>query len=375
MPWTYPYVLSDYHVVTDSDPTMTERPPLIRLVGVSSSVGFLDKQLEELRHAWGSMVETLSASMRLPQLTALDPILREISRSYRTQMADLAASIANSMVPITGWQASLTELVDAIGRTYDPITQRIAVDMAAAFATLRETSFSGIFRTLDGVVQEFHDLPAAFKAAGWPLAPSMPRALRQRVLTLYREGKVRYASSAIMGYYQRDSHRHLVDAVTSWNDQPLFAPRMHIIRDALLLHCERRYTSSVPTVMPQIEGILSDFVVTNRLAARVGSIRQVYQAVLAKDDSLSVFTWLIVDTLRYQLETSTYAFTDFSNELRRSVERRRATRHTILHGIALNYDRPVHSLRAFLLLDALSALQPPDPQPEACLPGQMPTAQ
>jgi hypothetical protein len=66
---------------------------------------------------------------------------------------------------------------------------------------------------------------------------------------------------------------------------------------------------------------------------------------------------MITSTLLYQLQTNTYAFTDFEIEMKRSINTRQVTRHTISHGIALNYDRPIHSLKAFLLLDALSALQ------------------
>ena len=160
-----------------------------------------------------------------------------------------------------------------------------------------------------------------------------------------------------MGFYQKDSHRHLVETVETWNGHPLFAPRMHIIKDALQAHCEGRYTLSVPTLIPQIEGVLSDFVLANNLVAKFGKIKQVYSAVIGDVDNYSLSTWAIASTLLYQLQNTTYVSINFENELRKSVNTRKTTRHTVLHGIAPRYDRPIHSFKAFLLLDAIIALQ------------------
>ena len=93
------------------------------------------------------------------------------------------------------------------------------------------------------------------------------------------------------------------------------------------------------------------------LVAKLGKIQQVYKAVIDNVDAYGVSNLVIATTLLYQLQTNTYSFTDFESELRKSVNRRQVTRHTVSHGVALKYDRPIHSLKAFLLLDALSALQ------------------
>jgi hypothetical protein len=61
--------------------------------------------------------------------------------------------------------------------------------------------------------------------------------------------------------------------------------------------------------------------------------------------------------LLYQLQSNTYVRTPFKNELDKSVQARKTTRHTVLHGVAISYDRPSNSLRVFLVLDALTALR------------------
>lgn len=61
-------------------------------------------------------------------------------------------------------------------------------------------------------------------------------------------------------------------------------------------------------------------------------------------------------TLLYQLQADVYTYSDFRNELMRPVNRRVITRHTVTHGITPSHNRESDSLRAFLLLDALSTL-------------------
>lgn len=273
-------------------------------------------------------------------------------------VTDLSTRIFDAIGPLDQLQETMTQAQKLV-ETIDPAMRQWAAEMAATVTAFRETVSSGLFRDLQRLVQDHLDAAEAFAAAGWPIAPSMSRELRDRVVELYTQDKTRYISRTIMGYYERHDYKHLREAVDSWNAHPLFVSRMHIIKDALDLHCEDRFTSSVPTLTPQIEGILNDFVIINGLEAKLGKIRQVYSAVLAEEDSLPLSSWLIVHTLKVQLETNTYAFTDFEIELKKTPPRRQTTRHTILHGITPNYDRPIHSLRAFLLLDALSALQPP----------------
>jgi len=188
----------------------------------------------------------------------------------------------------------------------------------------------------------------------------MPGELRGRVVELHKQGKTQYASQSIMGYYQRNNCENLARMVDDWESRPLFEPRMHILRDSLEAHREGKYTLSVPALMPQIEGILNDYVKDNNLAARFGKIQEVYEAAIGDPEDYGLAQWAIAETLLCQLRTNTYVYTDFADELRRTAPNRRTTRHTVSHGVAIEYDRPIRSLKAFLLLDAISALESVD---------------
>ncbi len=290
-------------------------------------------------------------------IPAVDFCVPRIESTLLIRALDLSLDIEGLVRPALEWRNTLTQQIQDMTRSLDSLSQRIIADLTAASLTFQEILATDIFDDLFEFLRVQEDAADAFKAAGWPIAPSMPTALRDRVVRMHQAGRTRYISRSILAHYQKDGNAHLICAVRSWRGHALFAPRMRIIEDALQAHCDGRYTLSVPALAPQIEGILSDYVLANNLPAKFGKIKEVYRAVIGDPDARDLATWAIANTLLYQLQTSTYAFTDFEAELRKSINSRKTTRHTVLHGIAPGYDKPVHSLRIFLLLDAISALQ------------------
>jgi len=309
--------------------------------------------------------KTASISQRIieqfSRLTVPVPVvdlkLPAIDTSSWVRALDVSDSIVKLVQPVFEVQEALAKQVHEMTRGLDDITRRISADLAAAALSVQQTISLGVFDDLIQLLQAHQDAAEAFKAAGWPIAPSMPFELREHVVTMHKHGKTRYISRTIIGYYQRNNHQHLIETVDSWESHPLFAPRMHILQDALQAHCRGLYTLSVPALIPQIEGVLNDYVLANGLVAKLGKIQQVYKAAIGDADEYDLSKWVITTTLLYQLQTNTYVFTDFESELKKSANKRQVTRHTVSHGVALKYDRPIHSLKAFLLLDALSALQ------------------
>jgi hypothetical protein len=287
----------------------------------------------------------------------VDLKLLAIDASSWVRALDVSDSIVKLIQPVFEVQEALTKQVQEMTLGLDDITRRISADIAAAALSVQQTISLGVFDDLIQLIQTHQDSAEAFKAAGWTIAPSMPFELREHIVTMHKQGKTRCISRAIIGYFQRNNHQYLIETVESWESHPLFAPRMHILRDALQAHCRGLYTLSVPALIPQIEGVLNDYVLANGLVAKLGKIQQVYKAAIGVADEYELSKWVIATTLLYQLQTNTYVFTDFEIELKKSVNKRQVTRHTVSHGVALKYDRPIHSLKIFLLLDALSALQ------------------
>lgn len=300
-----------------------------------------------------SLINRINLSIKVPDIYIATP---KIDTSSLTQTLDVSRKIYQTFLTV-GLGEEYKSQIQELTRGLNAVAQRLAVDFSAYHLAFENIASSDVFEELRRLVQFNTDAADAFKEAGWPIAPSMPRELRERVVELYKNGNTRYASRVVIGYYQRNGHKNLVAMVDSWRDHPLFVSRMHIIDDALATHCEGRYTLSIPALLPQIEGILNDYVHANNLSARFGRIQQVYNAAIGDLDSYSLSNWAIVNTLLFQLQTNTYVYTDFEAELNRSVNNRSTTRHTVLHGVTINYHQPINSFKVFVLLDALSALQ------------------
>jgi len=287
--------------------------------------------------------------------------LKHEQEIFENLRAVVKQSIVNLTQPVMAMQETHARQVQEMTHRFEAHTRRVLVDLASATAI----SFRQVVSLTAGVTQRFQacqDAVEAFNKAGWPIPPSMPSELREHIVTVHKAGKTGYISRIIIGYYQRNDHQHLIETVKSWKSNPLFAPRMHILQDALQAHCQNLYTLSVPTLIPQIEGVLTDYVFVNELNAKLGNIRQVYEAVIGNVDDeydlSSLSKWIIATTLLDQLQNEIYVYTNFESELKKPVNKRRITRHTVSHGVGLKYDRPIHSLKAFLLLDALSSVAP-----------------
>jgi hypothetical protein len=252
------------------------------------------------------------------------------------------------------WLAELTSpiirMLEQIGSGFQQQIAQIkaSVDVVAA--------------TLFKYLEEQEAAVEAFSEAGWPIAPSMPEWLIRRVVEFHDESKIRYASHVIMGYYRRNNYGNLAKAIRTWKDHPLFASRMHIINDAFWVHCKRKYTLSIPALMAQIEGVLTEFVVANNLGVdwefrEWAKQRLKAQVAIGDPDMRHTFaTWAIAKTLLHHLEESTYSPTRIDKQMARPPKCREITRHTVLHGVMPNYNRESHSLKAFLILDAISVL-------------------
>jgi len=301
-----------------------------------------------------------SAELQRAIAENLLPIANSIAELYERNRAafdnaisasrELAELAQSTTIAISSHMSQSLSSMDAFSRA---ISDQLA-SFRITFRAILDTEAIRRFREqlkLDEKTAE------AFKEANWPIAPSMTMELRNRVIELHSEGKVGYATQSIIGFYRKNNHANLVAMVGRWKKHPLFTQRIHIIEDALQAHMERRYTLSVPALIPQIEGILSEYVARHGSKVQLGKPSQVYQAAIGDPEAHSWYSWPYVACLLYHLENNTYAYADFEHEIKRAARRRKITRHTLMHGIAIGYDRHMHSLRAFLLLDSISVLE------------------
>ncbi|MFZ4662486.1 MAG: hypothetical protein ACOYNY_36090 [Caldilineaceae bacterium] len=322
--------------------------------GMIASIG---KQLSE----YISSANLFNFSIQIPDIYSS----LKIDTAEWVKAVKISSDVFDSIKTFSTWTDAYSSQLQSLTESLSFVGKRIAADFAAMNLSAFNLSSLGIFDGLTELLRYHKDSAEVFKAVGWTIAPSMDRELREKVVLLHQQNKARHISQVIIGYYHRNSFEKLRDTVATWETSPLFSSRMHIFKAALKAHCEGSYTLSVPTLLPQIEGILNEYVKVNNLAAKLGKIEKVYNAVIGDLDEYPLTSWAIANTLLYQLQTNTFTFTNFEVEFRKSANKRKTTRHTVLHGIATNYDKPIHSLKAFVLLDALSCLQELDAEKPA----------
>lgn len=314
-----------------------------------ASIASIGQQLNE----YISSANLFNYSIQIPDIYSS----LQINAAEWAKAIEISSGVFDSIKNLSNWSESHSKQIQSVTESLSFFGKRIAADFAAINLSAFKLSTLGIFDKLTELYEYHNDSVEAFKAAGWSIAPSMNRELREKIVLLHQQNKTRYTSQVIIGYYHKNNFEKLKGTVATWEENPLFSSRMHIFRAALKAHCEKTYTLSVPALLPQIEGILNEYVKVNNLAAKLGKIEKVYNAVIGDLDEYPLTSWAIVNTLLYQLQTNTFTFTDFESEFRKSANNRKTTRHTVLHGIAPNYDKPIHSLKAFVLLDALSSLR------------------
>ncbi len=210
----------------------------------------------------------------------------------------------------------------------------------------------------------------AFQECNLWLAPSMIE-LCDKITELYYDGKKEIIPDIILSYYQENEWNKLKNTVSHWEQNSFFQPRMFILYDALEAHINGKYTLSIPTLLPHIEGIALDIVKKYNLPElkkpliyddKSGAVTQ--PSRIFAEVAINAFTfeeWVAVESLLYYLEKTLY----FSKSSKRKglenlKQESDLKRNPILHGIQINYASKMNSLRCFLALDVISLINDQD---------------
>jgi hypothetical protein len=233
--------------------------------------------------------------------------------------------------------------------------------MRASLAAITDSEWFKAFReTIDELDRESHLIKPTLLAAGFWITPSISYPLLLRIRERYAAGDLTTAAlqSIFVETYRADDCRALRGMVQKWQRNPLFAARMPIFVDALQAHCDGKYTLSIPALLPQIESIAS--------ALTGVAPGKTFKAVTTATKQIngSFLPAITSEVLLAYITTMAYADTRepaYAAELaRHGVQPNQVLqRHAILHGLVVDYANEENSLRAFLLLDALSYIPVP----------------
>ncbi len=217
---------------------------------------------------------------------------------------------------------------------------------------------------LDDLLQHLHEQYQVTEAEAvqvmqrynWFPSPSVDAVLVFDVVKIEREGGHRRGAinCLFVNHYCSDNYAGLVDLVKGWKENRLFQPRLRILRDCVqtLRIAGNRYNASnviLPTLLAQIDGIASAYYVqqTGSPPPRNSHrLKQELKELTAGGNYIDAIHDAWLDLL---LQTAYYG-----DPLDRPTT---FSRHKIMHGEQLRYGRIDNVVRAFLILDFLSALR------------------
>jgi hypothetical protein len=173
---------------------------------------------------------------------------------------------------------------------------------------------------------------------------------------------------AIPEYFRRDDHAQLRALVTGWDDEH-FRERYRTFEEALCAHTQERYTLSIHSLAPQMEGVLREVTgMHGQYDLWMNRFNEVFGYTYDRrqptepdwNGELSDFLALPLNERYKRLEAfrdrfallrinELYINGSFSDPDFTSA---RAKRHPIVHGVFKNYDE-IESLRLFCALDLL----------------------
>jgi len=126
---------------------------------------------------------------------------------------------------------------------------------------------------------------------------------------------------------------------------------MRIIRDSLWAHQNKKYTLSIPALLPIMEGIATDYCKLKRLEIpESGTVNKVKETIKLLESQGEKYT---AEILLGFVENQLYIHT---SRLKISKNKKLLNRHGILHGYYSGYPDATRSLKCFMVLDVLSLL-------------------
>lgn len=269
-------------------------------------------------------------------------------------MAEHELSIAKALLemhrrtvePLLEMQRRLGEPLEAVGRLME--------DYKKLYESL-QPALGELAQFAERLRKEVKLTAKVMRKTEWWFCPSLSGNLPTISIAVesYTRGNRRSITQMMKKIYQSNECTYLKEVVEGWSDNPFFGPRMHIIRDALEAHINGKYNLSIPTLLPQAEGIAGDYCkarkieITGKERSKGGvKIKKAIESKIGPDR-------LATETLLWTIENSAYESTDKIKD----PFKKKLNRHGILHGQYKNYGYCSNSLRCFLLLDALSVLK------------------
>ena len=309
-----------------------------------------------------------------------------INKSLETVNVDYRNLIGNFVIPLSSIKGMVetidlhtnhifgsTESLDFALRDYQTAARFFSENLILQIKPLIDwiEQNKAIFDTYTNYYREFQEVYRVSEKEAirvlrkykWFISPSLPFDFVFKAVKIgQREGNQRKAMNKLfVDHFSKDNFENLEVFVDKWGGNPLFKPRMKILRDCIstLKNAKRSNPSNLvlPTLIAQIDGITSEFMKQEGLA----------NPSRGKWETPSGGKIYWKDWFKHQ--TLNQSLLEAANDIFLNILFQRAhpgapldepftfNRHKIMHGEYLRYGRIDNTIRAFLVLDFLATLK------------------
>lgn len=197
----------------------------------------------------------------------------------------------------------------------------------------------------------------------WFVCPSMPYVGLRTILVVARMKGRKDAeiNRLFIDYFERNDWANLASMVDSWDENPLFKPRMPIIKGCvktMQMGRSGRYNACLvvlPTLISQLDGLVTDYLKKHNIPfkgafsdqsrGRKSQFRANSPQLLPEDlNELAMDIFLNILFQRSQPGKPLATPFNFN-------------RHKIMHGESMRFGRKDYVIRAFMVLDLLACLK------------------
>jgi len=199
------------------------------------------------------------------------------------------------------------------------------------------------------LTSEDEELSRILSARGWwVLHRDINGPVKRELLRLGREEKTSEIDSYLCSLFAENDGARLTERITAWFKVPYLADRKQIILESLEAHRAGKWTLTIPTLLPLIDGLMRRFRKEHlrpsknpKRAMQVDKFAKYYQRNQTK---------LLGKSFTRFMQEHVFATFDFNNGASPSS----INRHAILHGEIFDYATEANSLRVILFLDTMS---------------------
>jgi hypothetical protein len=199
------------------------------------------------------------------------------------------------------------------------------------------------------LTMEDEELSGILSSRGWwVLHRDINGPVKRELLRLGREGKTSEIDSYLCSLFNEKDGARLTEKVAVWFKVPYLADRKQIILDSLEAHKAGKWTLTVPTLLPLIDGLIRRFRKEHLRPSKnpnrvmhVDQFAEYYQRNQPKLLGKPVASFM-----------HKYMFANF--HFNNGVAPSSINRHAILHGEIFDYATEANSLRVILFLDTMS---------------------